>query len=463
MPLSSLAPHFLILGTPGSGKTLLQKMLLYSLLPDAQYGLTYRAAIFDPKRELFPFLVAMGIPEDHIVVTHPYDARCVAWDLAADFTDPGHAKTLANALIPLRERTTDSRNSDFWINVANQTLHHVIVGLMNASPRTWELRDITEACSHVDTIRQVMRRTRSGEDTYRFYFEGRTELAKDVLATLHSYIREFEPLAPLWHRAGQTFSLRDWRRGSGVLLLGADPERPHLLQTINNLIIERMSQILLASLAEQPADLTWLFFDELREAGRFTGFHSLLTMGRSKGVRIVLGFQDLSGLRATFGKDEAEEILAICDNKAILHLGSPESAAWASELFAETLRDVESHTVSHDQHVSRTVKEELVKEALPIQFYKLALAENTGGAIEAFFHAPGRMYRRKLASAAVDAAMPPPYTGLENRFIERSEEDQKRADWERADYERLDLTPPARPAPGARVERGLRTFDWSKP
>ncbi len=143
--MAKLAPHFLILGTPGSGKTLLQKIFMTSLLPDSKHGVAYRAAIFDPKRELYPFLVRMGIPVEQIIVTHPYDERCVAWNLAADFTDEGHAKTLANALIPLRDPTNESKTADFWVNVANQTLHHVIVGLMQVSPNAWELRDITEA------------------------------------------------------------------------------------------------------------------------------------------------------------------------------------------------------------------------------------------------------------------------------------------------------------------------------
>lgn len=459
-PLEELAPHFLILGTPGSGKTLLQKMFMMSLLPDAKHGIAYRAAIFDPKRELYPFLVRMGVPAEHILITHPYDERCVAWDLAADFTDEGHAKTLSNALIPIIDTTNETKTADFWVNVANQTLHHVIVGLMKASPGSWDLRDITEGCSHPDTLRQLMRLTPSGRNSERFYFEGRKELASDILATLRSHMREFEPLAALCHRARQTFSIRDWRKGSGILLLGTDPERPQVLKTLNNLIIQRMSQILLAHLEEQPTDLTWLFFDELREAGRFTGFHTLLTMGRSKGVRVMLGFQDVSGLKATFGADEAEEILAICDNKAILHLGSPESAKWASDLFAETLQEVESRTITHNQHQSRTFKEELVREALPIQFYKLRLAQNSGGAIEGFFHSPGLMYRRKMPPHVVDEAMPPAPIEQHRQFIERSPDDQEPASWVDADYERFRIRKPETLTRAATQRRELQTFDW---
>lgn len=469
VPLSALAPHSVLIGTPGSGKTLLLKLFMKSLLVDPHFGLTYRAAIFDPKREFYRFLIHVGVPADQVIVTHPYDVRSSAWHIAEDFTDESHAQTLADAIIPRRPETPDqdkTKDPNFWINASNQTILDIVLGLMKQCPDNWDLRDITEACSHPDSIRQMLRLTPSGQDSHRFYFEGRGELAMDILATLRSYVREFEPLAALWHAAETRFSIRRWRDGSGLLLLGWEPERPHLLRTINTLLIRRISQVLLARLEEYPPDLSWLFFDELREAGRFEGFQSLLTNGRSKGVRVVLAFQDTFGLNAAFGTDEAKEILAICDNKAILHLGSPDATQWASDLFHEREREVESGTTSDDQKTSRSVKIERVREILPIQFHELPLAQNRNGEINAYFHHPELAYRGHLPSATVHGLLPMPSADelphLPPPFIERPREHQQRVPWDKSDFARIGIRPSSGSSSTTNGRRQLRVMPWHK-
>lgn len=466
VPLDRLAPNSLLIGTPGSGKTLLQKLFMLSLLPDPEYGLTFRAAIFDPKRELYPFFMRIGIPPRQIVVTHPYDTRSSAWHFPSDFTDPSHAQTLADAFIPRRYDTRDKNSADFWVNAANQTLLDIILALMAKKPDGWDLRDITEGCADPKTISQVLQLTPSGRDTHRFYFEGRPQLAADILATLRSYMREFEPLAALWHHAQTTFSIRAWRAGSGLLLLGADPERPHLVRTVNTLLIRRMSQVLLAHLDEQPSDLTWLLFDELREAGRFEGFQSLLTNGRSKGVRIMLGFQDTFGLNAAFGTEEAKEILGICDNKALLHLGSPEAAQWASDLFHERESAVSSWSVTDDMRTSRSTKIERVRKVLPIQFHELPLAQTNGGRISAYFHHAGLTYKATTPGKDVAAILPrisaEELADLPPTFQQRPAHQHKRVEWTRADYEQIGITPPPRvkaPVDGPRL---IKKMPWHK-
>ena len=79
--LSNLSPHYLLIGTPGSGKTNLLKILMNSVLPDTEYGLRFRSLVYDPKTEFYPFLTRMGIPKEQIIVVNPFDARSSAWNL----------------------------------------------------------------------------------------------------------------------------------------------------------------------------------------------------------------------------------------------------------------------------------------------------------------------------------------------------------------------------------------------
>lgn len=461
--LHRVGPHFLLMGTPGSGKTTLQKILMKSLLPapahptieGAVCGLNFRAAIYDPKQEFYPFLVQIGVPEEQIIVTHPYDLRSAAWHLPADFRDRGHAATLANALVPVAsnpQRGHGSQNeADFWTRAANQTIFHVIEGLMLRSPDDWDLRDITEACATPETLYRIMQATDDGADSYEYYFKQGERLTMDILATLRSKVFEYGPLAALWSRASHTFSLAEWHRGSGILLIGSDHGRSEVLNRLNTLLIRRMAETVLQR-EEQPADLTWLFFDELTEAGEFPRFASFLRAGRSKGVRCVLGFQDLAGMNRAFGSDQTQELVSLCVNKAILNLGSPEVMEWASRLFAqrEELVTSNTHDGLHRSH-SRTESRQLVTQVLPTQFHELKLAENERGAIEGYFHHPGPhgKFRAELPAAFVQSYLAFDASGrLPPAFLERPVTEQSRVRWTDDDLKRLGIT--AEPGPERR-------------
>lgn len=453
--LHRLGPHFLLMGTPGSGKTTLQKILMKSLLPavslrtlgGAVCGLNFRAAIYDPKQEFYSFLIGIGVPEEQIIVTHPYDIRSAAWHLPSDFRDRGHAATLANALVPVSSVTPRGQgaqnDADFWTRAANQTIFHVIEGLMLRSPGDWDLRDITEACARPETLYQIMRTTGDGADSYQYYFERGERLALDILATLRSKVFEYGPLAALWSRASHRFSLAEWHRGSGILLIGSDYGRSEVLGRLNTLLVRRMAETLLQR-EEQPPDLTWLFFDELTEAGEFPRFSSFLRAGRSKGVRCVLGFQDLAGMNRTFGPDQTQELVSLCVNKAILNLGSPEAMEWASRLFAQREELVTSNTHDGLRHSnSQTESKQLVTQVLPTQFHELRLAENENGAIEGYFHHPGPhgKFHAEVPAAfvqsylATDASKP-----IAPAFLERPVAEQDREPWSDNDLKRLGLT-----------------------
>lgn len=478
--LHRLGPHYLLMGTPGSGKTTLQKILMKTLLPAPDHravrrgdgtghsvcGLNFRAAIYDPKQEFYPFLVQIGVPEEQIIVTHPYDTRSSAWHLPADFRDRGHAATLASALIPLASAShhghNGQREADFWTNAANQTLFHVIEGLMLRSPDDWDLRDITEACATPETLYRIMWATEDGADSYRYYFESGGRLAMDVLATLRSKVFEYSPLAALWQRASHSFSLAEWHRGSGVLLIGSDQARSGTLNKLNTLLIRRMAETVLQR-EERPDDLTWLFFDELTEAGEFPRFASFLRAGRSKGVRCVLGFQDIAGMNRAFGSDQTQELVSLCVNKAILNLGSPEAMEWASRLFAQREELVASNT--HDElhrSRSRTESRQLVTQVLPTQFHELKLAENEHGAIEGYFHHPGPhgKFHAQLPAQFVQTYLAPDaQRPLPAAFIERPASEQNRIRWTEQDLTRLGLA--ARPGTASERPRprgGLRSL-----
>jgi hypothetical protein len=100
LPTRAASGHLAIVGATGSGKTLLQRLTMQSMLPRIGTGLDQRALIYDAKQDVISLLAGMRINAP-VHLLNPLDARAVAWDMAADITSPAAALQAAALLIPV--------------------------------------------------------------------------------------------------------------------------------------------------------------------------------------------------------------------------------------------------------------------------------------------------------------------------------------------------------------------------
>lgn len=407
--LSDMAPHTAIVGSSGAGKTILQKLWMKAVLPTKKLqSLTFRSLVYDPKRELYPVLTGMGISATQIIITNPFDCRSSTWDLGEDFKEPAQIEEFAEMIIP-RQKESKGDGDNFFDNAARIILQDLISSFRARAASCWTLRDLTEVCANFDYLKQVLRHTENGRNSLRAFLEptsSESRMSDSVLASLFGAVRPFQTLASVWHRAETKFSLERWHKGSGILLMGADPRRESTLTRVNQLMFRRISQLVLSRDDENPIDLTWFFLDEVREAQKLEGFRQLLTEGRSKGARVTIGFQDVDGLIDLYGEKGAEEIIGLCANRIILHLDNPRTREWASNFFGET--ESESATYNYNEGTgvgggSRTLNEgeglslQVVprRNVLPIQFLDLPLVSRELG-IFGFYASPKPVFDPEL-------------------------------------------------------------------
>ena len=340
LTIQTMSPHTAVVGSTGAGKTIILKHLMSSVLPaSVQEGsLRFRAVVYDPKRELYPFLHGMGISQQQIIVTHPFDARSAAWNLAEDFVEPAQIEELAEMIVPKSDSKSVAPGNEFFESTSRIIFQDIIEGLMEAKPGDWELRDIIESVSSLGRLKKILRKTPGGRDSWNAYLsplerDRQDRTALSIHASLMTYARPFRSLAALWNHTEQQFSLERWHTSSGILLLGADPSRDRTLQRVNQLLMKRICQLTLSRDEERPIDLTWFFLDEVREAGKLDGLRRLMTEGRSKGVRVVLGFQDIEGMYELYGEHQAEEMVGLCANRLILHSRQSQDAKMGVRVF----------------------------------------------------------------------------------------------------------------------------------
>ena len=143
--------HFAIVGATGSGKTLLQRLLMQSVLPRIGTGREQRALIYDAKQDVLSLLAGMGL-RCPIWTLHPFDARGVAWDMASDITSPAAALQAATLLVPKAQNDANP----FFSNAARHLLYGVLLAFILKAPGRWSLRHVLLALRSEPLLRQVL-------------------------------------------------------------------------------------------------------------------------------------------------------------------------------------------------------------------------------------------------------------------------------------------------------------------
>lgn len=331
LPRRNGEAHFTLIGTPGSGKSLAIHRLMAAVLPSVRPGADLRAIAWDVKGDMLSFLHQIGIPPELVVVLNPFDGRSHAWDISKDIDSPDKANRLAEALIP--ERPEDPQK--FFSDAARAVLRRVIVKLLTDAPGAWTLRDLIHITASPKRMRAILSQTGEGRD-FLDQFTKPPKTFRNFVQELGAHLRTFEAVAALWEHASHKFVASEWVKGrESIVLLDGRPENRATLVPLNRVLINVLSPLMTSGPESPGRDRFWVFLDELQEASRLDGIPPLLNLGRSKGIRCVLGFQDLEGLQKHWGRFEGEKLASLARNLSVLKLTSPYTAEWAARRFGE--------------------------------------------------------------------------------------------------------------------------------
>jgi hypothetical protein len=445
IPSQAATTHFMVVGATGSGKTLTIRLLMQEVLPQIGQGHGHRAIIYDAKRDVLSHLQGMklGCP---IVTLHPFDWRCAAWDLAADITCPATARQVATILIPHEKHSAQP----FFADAARHLLAGVLIALLKTAPGQWTLRDVLLILRSKERLRQVLELVPETQGLTQYFEPEHTFLC--ILSTLATKLAAYEFIAAAWSRAGTKLSLRQWLHEEYILVLGNDETTRSALDPLNRVLFRRLVELILNQ-PDSETRRTWVFLDEVREAGSLDGLSRLLTKGRSKGACVVLGFQDIEGLRDAYGERVAHEITGQCTNKAILRLESPQTAQWATEVIgaAERLeyRDNSSVSVGHRGGTAgHNTAEQLIKREviLPSEFMEFPPTDRTNGLTGIYVTPYTGAYSATLSPGYLTAALRPRAEDVPD-LVERPEEHQYLFGWTSGDLARLGLPVAPEPSP----------------
>jgi|GEM_PF-2296735 len=311
--------HICAIGGSGAGKT----TVLYPIIKEAaERG--DRLLIYDNKGEWTRYFNGL--------ILAPWDKRCVAWKISADLENVADARNFAESLI--------KESSDpMWSSAARTILTAVLVYLMNEK-ENWTLRDVLfEIARGYSHIRAVVREY-TPENAGIVESEEISKTEKGFLINLSTYMANVADLAAAWH-GKREISIRGWlltnkqfkRQSTRILIMQGNERYRQLEQAYIQAIMEVVGATVSSpTMSESRTRRIWFAFDEIVQAGNIPTLTKMLEVGRSKGIRMIIGAQDLGQIREEYGNNTAEIWTSNISTYFLGSTGAVETAEFLAKL-----------------------------------------------------------------------------------------------------------------------------------
>jgi hypothetical protein len=344
IPIADETKHFKLIGTTGTGKSTAIEEILSVALKRGD-----RAVIADPDGGYLRRFYDEGRGD---VVLNPFEQRSVKWDLFAEIKNSYDVEQLARSLIPDHEgadRSWRGYARTFFSAVTRQAHESGIDDmaelyrlLVVAEPK--ELRALVE-----------------GTPAQPFLDEQNGRMFDSIRSVTSSAVGAIDYIS---QQEASRFSVRQWVRDEspGVLFI---PYKAGQIASLRSTISAWMRLAIFETMDQdetpderegEKARRLWFVVDELDALGQIDGLKDALARLRKFGGRCVLGFQAISQVDSTYGKQEANTIIENCANTLILRCSSSEgggTARFASQLIGD--REVKRTTVSRSGRVTELV------------------------------------------------------------------------------------------------------------
>lgn len=298
--------HMMIWGGVGSGKTQIMLNLM-----QAVHARGDKMVILDTKGDM-----TRGFAR-HQTLLAPQDARSVVWQIAKDCTGRLDARELAAKLIP-------ESHDRIWSDAARAVLTACLIKLQSEQPGEWGWADLRRAATQSS---EKLRETAAHyyPEALHVLGEEDSKTTQSVLTTLQAHLHTVSALSDAWPTSSvDGLSLTSWLNDpyqSPPLILQYDGRYPDFSNAWIGAFIATLSSIIASpAFEEDPNRRIWLFLDEFPQLNRMAHFSTLLDTGRSKGVCVVLGLQDIAQLRDRYGRDQADAWISMVGTHIITRM-----------------------------------------------------------------------------------------------------------------------------------------------
>jgi hypothetical protein len=344
------ASHILLLGDSGAGKSSTIRSILGQIRDQP-------AIVYDPEREFLADFFVAGVD----TVINPFDARTPYWSPWEEVASSADMESLAMSFVP--EPAEEGGNAKFWVESARTLL----VALLERSEKRHPHEISRLLQGPIDELCMAIRGTPAANAVN----EDAPQQAQGVIATLGIAARA---LRTLRSDEGGTprFSATAWaHKPEGWVFLCSTERARKATLPLSSVWLDCLVRPLLDADLQNPRPV-WVVADELQTLQRLATLPDLLTRGRKRGLRCVLGAQSMAQFQALYGAN-AKTLLSQPMTKLIFRCSEPETAKWGSELIgaAERISHRASVSVSGSDSLNLSDERHIDAIVLPSEIQRL--------------------------------------------------------------------------------------------
>ena len=360
-------------GAQGVGKTVFIIPIIQQVIERGE-----RAFIYDEKREF----TSLFYTSSNSILIAPWDERGIAWNIQQDAKDTARAQLIAEHIIA-------SSQDPLWSNGARLIFTGMIV-ILNHTGEKWGWKELASILTQDETtLHQQL--SQYYPQAARFIVE-QSKTTQSFFAQLNSSLGWLFTLAEAWPKAyDDGFSITEWLNNPHtkhpVIIVQADKRYKNIGAPLANSLIALTTSNILAQTNSSKREL-WLILDELANLPKNESLMEWMSLGRSKGCRIIAGTQSISQLRSIYGVEEADTLLNMFALFCSMRVGAAGSTAvFTAKSFGE--RHIERPSNSFGPNGSKVINWQHDTQLLvnASDLVQLPLANHLG--VEGYLLIPG--------------------------------------------------------------------------
>lgn len=312
-----MVQHFLCVGDTGSGKTSLNKQLIYDAIQKGE------ACIINDSKD-GEFTQEFYRPERGDIILNPKDARCPYWILSDEFSDEAEALEVMRAFFPSHPNNPQAQ---FWDDYANRLTAYLVANVQPAL-------DCATLAGTLISEEAIARRVKGTEFGQLFDVNGggSSNMRTSVIQTVNQ-IGYALRMMPTHDAASSTFSIAEWsKERTGWIFLSNAEMTAEAIIPLQSAWIGMIINRLLAD-GPHPRKVR-IILDELDTLNQIPKLQRAMTKLRSSGNVMSLGIQNTAQLEDRYGK-QADTIFSQAGTKIILRTSDDRSAKRLEGLIGE--------------------------------------------------------------------------------------------------------------------------------
>lgn len=318
IPQEMETKHMLILGSSGSGKSVLLNQIMVQIMARKD-----RCVIYDPKGE---FVSKLYRPEAGDTIFSIFDQRSVGWNVFNEISSQPDYDIISRSLFA----PPDSRDT-YWYTCAADVFRTGLVYLrMQGKTKNSEMWDFFS-----QTLPDMLNAFRTLPIEEQGAIKHIDKVESPASASIISIVQERLQAFRYLRDMDGDFSFTQYvREGKGNIFLLNHEKTRTLMKPLLSLAVEIMSREVL-SLPDDVDRRIFFILDEIGTLNRMDSLLTLETVGRSKGGCIICANQDLGRLEEVYGRANLKSFFNNFNTKFIFRVTEPETADFLSRSIGE--------------------------------------------------------------------------------------------------------------------------------